>query len=248
VKTKADVFRERGKCECGCGRARCFTVESGIGGIGICVGALVGVGHSESISGPVVHDVVDRIQKNRATPAEPEQDSDEAWLRLVVFGLTGVECRVQMRPGGDAWVQSDGQADVFVLTARELKAETRGRNAAEVSYCLSQFGWPLKSAIPTPPPSPAQPVGEPEKRFGVCSHCGAKVGVACNCCEYCIRRVSSNLNDAESTRKTSEHPGHIAAAARLAALEKRSRPRRTKWQRELEVEHPWDADDSLVGD
>jgi hypothetical protein len=165
--------------------------------------------------------------------AEPEQESDEDWLKRVVFELTGLPCKI--RTGSTfVLVCADGHDGTVICFTR---AEIGRRNVTVVrERSLSESGWPLKSATPTPPPSPAQPVGELAKR---CAECGAPHQNRGDWCGYCATRG----DDANTAEQTDLEPSQQAARARLTALEKRSRPRRTKWQRELSRPAPWSGPD-----
>ena len=171
--------------------------------------------------------------------AEPEQESDEAWLKRVVFELTGLDCVARQ---DDHYIVLSHPAISHLTRGYKFSGnQGRGRSVDQVRDFLHCHSWPLKSATPPPSPSLAQPVGELVK---LCAECGAPHQNKGDWCGYCASRG----DDVNTAALTARIPEQQAARARLAALEKRSRPRRTKWQRELEGEHPWDCDDSLVGD
>jgi hypothetical protein len=88
---------------------------------------------------------------------------------------------------------------------------------------------------------PAQPVAE-----ATCSDCRAPC--TGTLCVYCSLRSSPKYVDSAVAERTAALPGQVAARERVAAFERRNRPRVTAESRELARSHPWDCDDSLVGD
>lgn len=69
-----------------------------------------------------------------------------------------------------------------------------------------------------------------------CAECSSPATPGYDYCKYCQLQV---LETPGLALKTDNHERNVAARARLSAYDKRSIPRRPKWQRENEREHPW---------
>ena len=248
-RSRADEFREAGLCECGCNRRHDYSVES----MGDLTGARIAQGHYKlSIS-----DWPDRIRANRATHAT--QESDSAWLKRTVDRHSGLNCEVQLDDSdssGDLRVTYPGKTTIF------YRMPQRGRDEAQVIEKLRSNGggprgWPLlgvntmaTSDEPLTEEEHHSPAGvdvccEPEllpkllpKRCGEC-FCAATPGY--DYCVYCQTRVV----EPTTRNKVDSDPRNVAAAQRLAALEKRERRLNpvTATQRELAKRHPWECDD-----
>ena len=243
-RSRADEFREAGLCECGCGLAASQETDRYSSGnlSGLPLGTQYSTGHNFKGSPPFSRE---RLLANLATPAT--QESDSAWLKRQVRELTGLTVE-PYEMAGVIWIGSPGLSNSGF--AAEYSCVTK-RDVGALRRFLQERRWPLLGVNTTA--TSDGPLTEEERRSpaGVemsdeyepprCFSCDAPVKPGCTACDYCIRRVSTNMNDDVLSQKTAEHTSNSAARARLAALEKRERRLNpvTATQRSLSLPHPW---------
>lgn len=190
------------------------------------------------------------------------EETDEQWLKRVVFELTGIHAVVRLEL---TWVveSSDprikpGNGTLCILSRVEM-GYPEERRRAECERMLRLCGWPIKDSAGVgdssesnvaqaadaekrskPTPAEATTWGIPRP---VETAAREPCGEGCRCV-YCTQRVTEPLK--LNSRSMDWHKVEIRneqARHRLALMDEREKPRATRWSRELERAHPWSNDD-----
>lgn len=245
----ADQYRDQGLCECGCGREADSTIDESwtkeVALWGARITKAPGCGENWEM----------KVRKNRSTPApatggaKPVEETDEQWLKRVVYEMTGIDVVPEEWSNGCYAFAHHG------LRTAAFDVRGRGRDVAALVANLRLDGWPLKSpagvgsaasldggASPVSPceteatePAPVGATTWGIPRVEPVTKKLCREDVYC-VCVYCRRRRLESDGRTWAADSSS-------ARQRMALMDERERPRPSRWSRELERAHPWSNDD-----
>lgn len=256
----ADVYRERGLCECGCGgraSSEMFDPHFSSDILGARYALACSDGGHEGMQA-----CRNRIRKNRSTPApetggaKPVEETDEQWIGVRVRHRGVTSCghgTVRSVAGANAMVYWDVWGKEYrahLANLIPIKDSPAGVGSAEPVRARHEPKAAAPKAVEPTLAEPSvwgipRPVEQPKRE-----PC-AKEGCRCVYCKAAGDGVGLDRRVADADfRRSMDNPTRhdiqdreLAARQRLALMDKRERPRLTANGRELALPHPWECPD-----